>query len=102
MVCGDVPIEAELIKKLRRFVLPTHHRTISDLLKIKTRESENKPRRNQDFFNGIQEFRDKTAPEAMRGILRCRSPDLKFASVLNLILLNWFFFESEDEFCWGN
>jgi hypothetical protein len=37
-------------KKLRRFVLPTHHRTISDLLKIKTRGSLNELCRNRDFF----------------------------------------------------
>jgi hypothetical protein len=53
VVRGDVPIEAELIKKLRRFVLPTHHRTVSRSLKTETRESPNEPRRNQDFFNGI-------------------------------------------------
>ena len=53
---GPLPIDAELIKKLRRFVLPTHHHTISDLLKIETRESPNEPDRCQDFFNGILEI----------------------------------------------
>ncbi len=38
VVRGDVPIEAELIKKLRRFVLSTHHRTISRSSKTETRE----------------------------------------------------------------
>jgi hypothetical protein len=53
VVSRDVPVEAELIKKLLRFVLPPHHRTISRSLKTETRESPNKPRRNQNFFNGI-------------------------------------------------
>jgi hypothetical protein len=35
---------------------PPHHRTISRSLKTKTRESPNKPHRNQSFFNGIQEL----------------------------------------------
>jgi hypothetical protein len=51
-----MPIEAELIKKLRRFVLSTHQRTISHSMKINTRESPNEPCR----WSALAIFAEKT------------------------------------------